>query len=108
MSGEVDQATGLRTLFVRLIREELGLHEQLALPLAERLVCGLRRECGGRALRIPAATAAERYQAIRDAHAIGTPIRAIGAALGVDRSTVYRALRGGSPGADWGTNISKK
>ena len=93
MSVASDHLSSLRTLIVRTIREQTGLHERLAVPLAEEILRGIQAQHGGGVLTIPARSKADRYQAIRDAHAIGVPVSDLCVTDAVDRSTVYRALR---------------
>lgn len=92
-AATADHLSRLRTLFVRAYRTATGTHEHLALPIAEAFLAQLRRELGGQEIRIPAESAAERYQTIRDAHALGASVQEICAMVQVDRATVYRALR---------------
>jgi hypothetical protein len=95
MSVDADTLSGLRTLIVRQIREQLGLHERLALPLADAIVRSLQRSYGGQQIRIPTQSRVDRYQAIRDAKALGASVDEICTDLAVGRATVYRALNGG-------------
>jgi CRP-like cAMP-binding protein len=92
MTATTDRITALRTLVVRVVREHTGLKERLAMPIADGIVEGLRAQWGGSAVRIPAETPAERIAAIHEAAALGLSPPQIAAALGRDRSTVYRAL----------------
>ena len=92
MSLATDRVVALRTLVVRVVREHTGLNERLAMPIADGIVAGLRIEWGGREVRIPAETAAERAAAIQEAAALGLNPRQIAGAMNVGRATVYRAL----------------
>jgi DNA-binding NarL/FixJ family response regulator len=91
-SPSTDRVVALRTLVTRAVREATGLNERLALPIAEDIVHGLRRQWGGQDIRIPAQTAAERAEAIQQAAALGMSPQQIAAALGHGKATVYRAL----------------
>lgn len=93
MSVASDHLSSLRTLIVRTIREQTGLHERLAVPLAEEILRGIQMQHGGGALSIPVPSRADRYRAIRDAHALGATVPDLCSTYAVDRSTVYRALR---------------
>lgn len=89
-SDALDQLSALRTRYVRIVREYTGLHETLALPVANALVEELQTLHGG--TYIPAHSKAARYQAIRDAAALGQSVTQICHAFRVHRCTVYRAL----------------
>lgn len=92
MSIANDHLSNLRTLIVRAIRDQLGLHERLAVPLAEEVLRSIQQQYGGASLYIPAASRVGRYLAIQDAYALGSSVDQICGDLGVSRTTVYRAL----------------
>jgi len=89
-----DLLAALRTDVVRIVRESTGLHERLAVPIAEDILTAMRRRWGGERLAVPAETAAERAASIRCLLAAGHQPDAVTQLLGVSRSTVYRAMRG--------------
>lgn len=60
-----DAAVQLEQDFVGIVREEIGMHEQMATAFAQALVRGLRRKLGGRELYIPSPNRAERDATIR-------------------------------------------
>lgn len=93
-SQSVDRMQELRTILTRVVRESTGMHEQLALPIADSICDELQRRYGGRQWYIHAPCASDRHQQIRDAAALGTPVQAICQRFGVARATVYRALSG--------------
>jgi len=88
-----DVLAALRTDVVRIVRESTGLHERLAVPIAEDILLAMRRRWGGERLAVPAETAAERALSIRCLIAAGYPPEAVAQLTGVSRATVYRAMR---------------
>jgi len=88
-----DQMSALRTAIVRIVHHGTGLHERLALPIAEAILGHLQQNHGGRPLYIPAPGNAARDQAIRDAAAMGLTVSQIAEQHNVHRCTVYRVLK---------------
>lgn len=60
-----DAAVQLEHDIIGIVREEIGMHEQMATVFAQALVRGLRRRLGGESLYIPAPDRTERDAAIR-------------------------------------------
>lgn len=85
-----DAALQLEREFVQIVREEIGMTEQLASGFAQALVAGLRRRMGGSELWIPAPSRSDRDAAIRRDFD-GTNLSEVMRRYGVGRSTVYRA-----------------
>lgn len=85
-----DAAIQLERDFVDIVREEIGMNEQLAGIFAQALVRGLRRRMGGTELWVPAPDKAERNAAIRREFT-GTreSLRDVMRRHNVSRSTVY-------------------
>lgn len=60
-----DAAVQLEHDIIGIVREEIGMHEQMATVFAQALVRGLRRRLGGQELYIPSPNRSERDAAIR-------------------------------------------
>lgn len=84
-----DAAVQLENELTRIVREEIGMHEQMASLFAQALVRGLRKHCGGQDLYIPTTNKSARDAAIREAFR-GDNLSEIMERFGVSRSTVYR------------------
>lgn len=93
MSASEDRMTDLRAELTRIVREETGLHERLAYPIASGIARRMQERWGGDNLYIPARSAADRHREIREAmDTPGATVASVGRALGVCRATVYNAL----------------
>ncbi|WP_295406630.1 Mor transcription activator family protein [uncultured Thiocystis sp.] len=92
MPKDFDTLVALHTQITRIVREATGLHEQLALPVAEAICAELQHAFGGAEIYIPAPSRTERNQAILDDWHGGRPIPAICRKHGIARATVYRLL----------------
>lgn len=90
-----DAAVQLEHDFVRIVREEIGMHEAMASLVAQALVRGLRRTLGGQELYIPAPDKAARNDAIRREFD-GTNMREVMSRHGISRTQVY-AICGAQP-----------
>jgi len=68
MSSSIDQQVSLTNEITRILREEIGYHEQFALPIAQAVVNGLIKRRAGDLLYVPTgrnSKIAERNQQIR-------------------------------------------
>jgi Mor family transcriptional regulator len=83
-----DAAVQLEHDFVRIVREEIGMHEAMASLVAQALVRGLRRTLGGQHLYIPAPDKRARDEAIRREFN-GSNIAEVMKRYNVRRSRVY-------------------
>ncbi|MFD2112032.1 Mor transcription activator family protein [Thiorhodococcus fuscus] len=88
----IDRAHELRTIITRVVRESTGMHERLALPIAQAVTVELQRRYGGQPLDVPAPSKDDRNQAIIDAWNLGTPVKDLGSKFGASRSTIYRVI----------------
>lgn len=88
---EKDAAVNFHNDLVRIIRESIGLPEKIAVPLAEELAAGLRRNMGG--LYIPA----REIRAVRDAAVLrdfdGRNHGAVMRAHHIGRTTLYKIIK---------------
>ena len=60
-----DAAVQLEQDFVRIVREAIGMHEDMAQLFSRALVRGLRKQLGGQEIYVPAPSKDERDAAIR-------------------------------------------
>ncbi|WP_445287688.1 Mor transcription activator family protein [Variovorax atrisoli] len=90
-----DAAVQLEQDFIRIVREEIGMHEQMATVFAQALVRGLRRRLGGQEIYIPAPNKSARDAAIRKQFD-GRNIDEISRNFGLSRTRVYEILRSAS------------
>lgn len=86
-----DAAVQLEQDIIGIVREEIGMHEQMATVFAQALVRGLRRRLGGQELYIPSPNRAERDAAIRREFN-GTNIDALMKRHGIGRARVYQIV----------------
>jgi len=86
-----DAAVQLEHDIIGIVREEIGMHEQLATAFAQALVRGLRRRLGGQELYIPAPNRTERDAAIRRDFN-GSNLDQIMKRYGLSRSRIYEIL----------------
>ncbi|XXQ55627.1 Mor transcription activator family protein [Xenophilus aerolatus] len=86
-----DAAVQLEHDIIGIVREEIGMHEQLATMFAQALVRGLRRRLGGRELYIPAPSKEERNVAIARAFN-GSNVDELTRRFGLSRTRVYEIL----------------
>jgi len=94
-----DTLSALRTDIVRAVREHTGLHERLAVPIAEDILAAVRQRFGGQRIYVPSAqTAQERAEAIRSLLDCGHDPQTVARLTGLSRATVYRAARGSCGG----------
>ena len=84
-----DAAVQLEYDFVRIVREEIGMHEAMASIFAQALVRGLRRNLGGQELYIPAPDKRARDAAIRREF-VGTNVDEVMARHNISRARVYQ------------------
>ena len=92
MSTAHDNLAALRTDIVRIVRLETGLHERLAVPIAERILAAMRQRWGGSRVWVPVESADERHASIRALLDCGHSIDDVQQLCGCSRSTVYRAM----------------
>jgi Mor family transcriptional regulator len=103
MLSEIDNFSALRTRIVRIVRESTGLHEQIALPVADAIYLELQQHFGGSSVYVPVPSRAARNRAILADWESGLSPDAIRRRHHVSRATVYRLLRptlGGGGGAE--------
>ena len=87
-----DSASWLRRELIAIVREEVGMVELLATPMAEMLLVGIRKRMGGREVYIPAPDKAGRDEQIRAAFN-GRNLPEVMRQFGVCKATVYRACK---------------
>jgi Mor family transcriptional regulator len=87
-----DSASWLRRELIAIVREEVGMIETLATPMAEVLLHGICRRMGGREVYIPAPEKAGRDEQIR-ASFNGRNLVEVMRQFGVSKATVYRAIK---------------
>ncbi len=78
---------------MRIVRQATGLHERVALPIAEIICDELAREMGAGGHEAPAMSRAERNAAIRRAFR-GNNHREVMRRYKVGRTTLYRVVGG--------------
>jgi Mor family transcriptional regulator len=93
MSLQQDQLTNLRARVVRIVREATGLHERLALPVAQSICEELARDSGGGELYVPAPDRTARDAAIRRDFRVDNHAEVM-RRHGVSRATLYRVIGG--------------
>ncbi|MBB3642601.1 Mor transcription activator family protein [Variovorax atrisoli] len=86
-----DAAVQLEHDIIGIVREEIGMHEQMATVFAQALVRGLRRRLGGQEIYIPAASKGERDAAIRRDFN-GANIEHLMRRHGLSRTRIYEIL----------------
>ena len=92
MPQALDKLSSLRTTITRIVREATGLHELLALPVADAICGELQQTFGGAEIYIPAPSRIDRNQAILDDWRRGLSPDTIRRRHGVARATVYRLI----------------
>ena len=94
MSNAIDQQVSLTNEFVAILREEIGYHEQFAVPIAESIVRGLAKRCSGDRIYIPVSSRArnaERDRSIR-AEFNGKNAQTLCSRYGIGRSRLYEIV----------------
>lgn len=91
-----DAAVQLEQDIIGIVREEIGMHEQIATVFAQALVRGLRRRLGGQELYIPSPDRAERDAAIRREFN-GTNLEELMRRHCLSRSRIYEIVSGRAP-----------
>lgn len=91
MSLERDTTARLRTEIVRAVREATGMHEQLAMPVADAILDRLRATWSGSRLYVPAQDTVRRDRAVRAAFD-GANHRELCRRYHISRRTLYRIL----------------
>lgn len=86
-----DAAVQLEQDIIGIVREEIGMHEQMATVFAQALVRGLRRRLGGQELYIPSPNRAERDAAIRREFN-GENLEEICKKFGLGRTRIYEIV----------------
>lgn len=86
-----DAAVQLEHDIISIVREEIGMHEQLATVFAQALVRGLRRRLGGSEIYIPASDRSGRDEAIRSSFN-GSNVMELSKMFGLSRSRIYEIL----------------
>jgi hypothetical protein len=88
-----DKLEGLRTQVVRMIREQTGLHEQFALPIAAKIIEVFFREVAGERVYVPLRDPDIAEKVIAEFN--GKNRDDLLAKYGIDRATFYRYLKRG-------------
>lgn len=88
-----DAASQLEREIIETLREETGLHEPIAAPIAAAIVRGLRRKRGGAEIYVPTPCTRERDERIRREFTGAASIARIRAWSGLSRSAIYRIAR---------------
>lgn len=86
-----DAAVQLVHDFSAIVREEIGMREDLAELFSEALVRGLRRRLGGRDLYVPAPDRAKRDAAIREEFT-GSNLETLMRRHGLSRTRIYEIV----------------
>lgn len=86
-----DAAVALRHDVVLIVREEIGLNESFAIMVADAIVRGLQKLCGGGELYIPAPNKSERDAAIRREFN-GKNLREVCNRYGVSKTRLYEIV----------------
>lgn len=92
MSVQQDRLGDLRSRVTRIVRDATGLHERLALPVAESICGELAKEFRGGGLSVPSPDKAARDAAVRRAFTGSNHAQVCGQ-HGISRSTLYRIIR---------------
>jgi len=87
-----DRAAWLRREVLIIVKENVGMVEALAIPIADAIVCGLCERMGGREVYIPAPSKVDRDAQIR-AMFNGRNLREVMREFECSRAVVYRALK---------------
>lgn len=91
-----DKLEGLRTQVVRMIREQTGLHEQFALPIASKIIETFFREVAGERVYVPARPAEMAASKIISEFD-GTNRDELMAKYGISKTTFYDYLKRSRP-----------
>lgn len=91
-----DKLEGLRTQVVRMIREQTGLHEQFALPIAAKIIETFFREVAGERVYVPA-RAAELTASKLASEFDGTNRDELMAKYEISRTTFYDYIKRARP-----------
>lgn len=97
MSREVDKAEALRSELVRALVDETGMREQMALPIAESLMCYLQRTYPGERLYIPLPTREYPVDRIAADLRRGMTTTEVCRDYSLSRRTLYRLFPDGLP-----------
>lgn len=96
MSSSIDQQVSLTNEIATILREEVGLLEQFALPIAQAVVAGLVKRCGGDRLYVPSGRVCRQSLIDRDNRIRrefnGTNGRQIGEKYGISKSRLYEII----------------
>ena len=87
-----DSASWLRRELIAIVREDIGMVEMIATPVADALLAGIRKRMGGREVYIPSIGNAGRDEQIRAAFN-GRNLVDVMRQFGVSKATVYRACK---------------
>jgi Mor family transcriptional regulator len=87
-----DSASWLRRELFAIVRDDFGMVEHIATPIADMLLVGIRRRMGGREVYIPAPDKMGRDELIRAAFN-GRNLVEVMREFGVSKATVYRACK---------------
>lgn len=94
MSVQQDHLADLRARIIRIVCRATGLHERLALPVAESICHELSRDMGGAEIYIPSTDRRVRNAALRRDFR-GNNHDDIMRRYGISRATLYRILGSG-------------
>ena len=95
-TAKLDRLSDFRTRITRIVREATGMHERLALPIAEAICCELQDRYGGAELYVPAKPRETLHGEILDAWRSGATVADLCRRYPVSRRTIYRVVGGAS------------